>query len=107
MKPLSQKDPASLLIKAGLLFLATLCLLIGVVGIVLPIIPGILFLGLGAWLLARVSGRAATRLEAQPTWHRARRLWQHSRHLGIAGKMHLAALLLGKSLVDSLRKISG
>ncbi|MCI5108040.1 MAG: DUF454 family protein [Pseudomonadales bacterium] len=106
MKPLSQKDPASLLIKAGLLLLAALCLLIGVVGIVLPIIPGILFLGLGAWLLARVSGRAAASLEAQPAWHRARRFWLRSRHLGIVGKMHLAVLLLGKSLVDSLRKIS-
>ncbi len=107
MKQLSPQDPASFLIKAGLILLAALCLLIGVVGIVLPIIPGILFLGLGAWLLARVSRRAAARLEAQPGWQRTRRFWQRSRHLGIARKTQLAMLLLCKSLVDSLRKITG
>jgi uncharacterized membrane protein YbaN (DUF454 family) len=106
MKQLLQQEPAGLLIKTGLLLLAALCLLIGLVGIVLPIIPGILFLGLGAWLLARVSRRAAARLEAQPGWRRARRFWQRSQHLGFAGKMQLALLLLCKSLVDSLRKCS-
>ncbi len=38
---------------------AGICLLFGVIGLVLPIIPGIVFLAIGAMLLGKVSSRFA------------------------------------------------
>jgi uncharacterized membrane protein YbaN (DUF454 family) len=106
MKQFQNTKPDNLLLKTGILLLAGLCLLIGVIGVVLPIIPGILFLGLGAWLLAKVSRRAAAHLDARPGWQKAQRFWYRSRHLGIVGKLQLSLLLVCKTIVDSLRKIS-
>lgn len=101
------EPPAPVLLRFALLVLAVLCLLIGIVGIVLPIIPGILFLALGAWLLARVSRRAAARLDAHPGWQKGQRIWYRSRHLSPGDKLRLTTLLACRSVLDGIRRLTG
>lgn len=97
--------PQSILMKMLLLTLASLCLLLGVIGLLLPIIPGIVFLVLGAWLLARASSRAAAQLDTHPGWQKGRRFWLRSRYLNSRDKLRLTVLLACRSLVDGIRRI--
>lgn len=60
MKHITKPDqPSHWLLRALYGIGAGICLLLGVIGLVLPIIPGIVFLAIGAMLLGKVSSRFA------------------------------------------------
>lgn len=84
---------------------AGVCLVLGVVGIILPVIPGLLFLALAAILIARVSRRAANYLDEHPGWRRQQRLWERSQHLAFHERVQLASLLTVRYVVDGLHNI--
>lgn len=78
------------------------CLVVGVAGLVLPIIPGIVFLGLAALIAARWSPAL------ERTMRRSRTLGGYLdqtagfRHLSPARQIELGAWLTLKALVDSV-----
>lgn len=103
------KSTESLLKLTGRLLLALIAgifLLIGVVGLVLPIIPGIVFLALGAWLLTRISSRAADYVQQHAGWQKMTRWRQRTRHLNIAERCYLGVLLGCRKIVSGLQKIT-
>lgn len=85
---------------------AGVCLVLGVVGIILPVIPGLLFLALAAILIARVSRRAANYLDEHPGWRRQQRFWKRSQHLAFHERVQLACLLTVRYVVDGLHNLS-
>ena len=63
------KNPSSslsfkqIIVKAVLVVVIGLCLILGIIGLILPVIPGILFLFIGAILLSKLSTRFASYLK--------------------------------------------
>ncbi|MDX1491682.1 MAG: DUF454 family protein [Pseudohongiellaceae bacterium] len=69
------KKPSSFVTKACALVLCAVLLLLGVVGLILPIIPGVLFLFLAFYVLTKVSKRVAAIAHDQAWFsHHARKL---------------------------------
>ena len=91
--------------RALILFAAGICLLLGVVGIVLPVIPGILFLVLAIWLIARISTRTANYLNSHPQWQRQQRFWDRARHLSLSQRAQLGFWLAGRMLVEGSKNL--
>lgn len=57
---------------------------IGLIGLILPIIPGIIFLLVAAYLITRVSRRGAAYINSQPSYR------EHARPIRAAGKLSFA-----------------
>jgi uncharacterized membrane protein YbaN (DUF454 family) len=68
--PKLRKAPLSFASKVLGVILVALLLFVGVIGIILPIIPGILFLFLALYVLTRVSRRVAVIAHRQPWFSR-------------------------------------
>lgn len=83
-------------IKAGYLTLACLSLLIGMVGIVTPLLPTTPFLLLSAWSAAKSSPRLHRWLTTHPRLSKPLRAWQQERAIPSSAK-RLAILMLGSS----------
>lgn len=91
--------------KTMLIAVIGICLILGVIGLILPVIPGILFLLIGAVLLSKLSTRFAGYLK-QNTWAQK---WQRRgnsfRQLNNGHKLKLSFLMAAKSLVDSMESV--
>ena len=91
--------------KAVLVVVIGLCLILGIIGLILPVIPGILFLFIGATLLSKLSTRFASYLK-QNTWTQK---WQRRgdafRKLNNGHRFKLSFLMAAKSVVDSLESV--
>lgn len=84
-----------------------LFLIIGVIGLVLPIIPGVLFLGLAALLLARLSSRFADYLHGHPRYRRWHRLQRRSAGLNWYQRCKLGVLLAARSVLNGVARLCG
>ena len=98
----SETDKLPFPVKAVALVIVALFVVIGVIGLVLPVIPGIVFLGLAALLLAKVSSRFAFFLDQQPLWHRLRRQWRSLRLMSLTQRIKLMGLYCLRGLIDGL-----
>jgi uncharacterized membrane protein YbaN (DUF454 family) len=78
------------------------CLLLGVVGLVLPIIPGLLFLFIAAVLLTRVSSRFANAMEQHHGFSKSMRFVRSAQHLSIGEQIKLSGLVLVKSVISGI-----
>jgi uncharacterized membrane protein YbaN (DUF454 family) len=86
--------------------LAAFCLLLlGLVGLVLPIIPGLLFLFLAAWLMTKVSRRFAALLDDNPHLARHHGFLQRTRGLSGLQRAKLAAWVMAKTVVKGLQAV--
>jgi len=85
---------------------AGICLILGIVGIVLPIIPGVLFLVFAAILLSRVSRRARNYLDQHDGWQRQRRFWDRTRFLAFHERVQLACLIAGRTAINGIQQLS-
>jgi uncharacterized membrane protein YbaN (DUF454 family) len=96
---------AQLIRKTAMMAAIGICLILGVIGLVLPVIPGILFLFIGAMLLSKLSTRFAGLLK-QNTWAQK---WQRRagsfRQMNNARTLKLSFLIAAKSLVDSMESV--
>jgi uncharacterized membrane protein YbaN (DUF454 family) len=96
------KTPSSLTTKIAVWAFVIACVAIGIVGLVLPIIPGLLLLAIAAVVLAR----RFPWLEARLRRHRA--IGKHLDRsdaflrLSVAAQVKVAALLCVKLLLDTL-----
>jgi hypothetical protein len=84
---------------------AGVCLILGVIGILLPIIPGLLFLFLALWLTAKASRRAARFLDEHPAWRKQQRFWDRARFLTWYERAQLGVLLAGRLLLDGAQDL--
>jgi uncharacterized membrane protein YbaN (DUF454 family) len=87
------------LIAAGVI---VVCLLLGIAGLVLPLIPGLLFLGLAAIVAARVSPRFAETLRQNETLRGYLDRTEGFGSLPLDQKVKLAGLLILKALIDGV-----
>jgi len=96
----SQIGHVSAKLIAILLILA--CLALGAVGILLPIVPGILFLAIAAILLARHFPLTERWLRRNETMNGYLDSAEGFSGLDLAGKIRFGALLGAKILIDSI-----
>lgn len=82
-------------------------LLIGLLGLILPLIPGILFLLLAVLLLTRLSRRAKTRLYAQPWFNHQMRYLRTAAALPFRQKLSLGFLMLSRGVINALSSLAG
>jgi len=96
---------AQLIRKTAMIAVIGICLILGVIGLILPVIPGILFLFIGAVLLSKLSPRFAGLLK-QNTWAQK---WQRRagsfRQMNNGHRLKLSFLMAAKSLVDSMESL--
>jgi len=83
---------------------AAIALLIGALGLIIPIIPGILFATIAVVLFANASQRFRRRLHASPRTRPYLTRWDNSGALPVTDRARLAALLLYAAAADSLRR---
>ncbi|MCG8414006.1 MAG: YbaN family protein [Pseudomonadales bacterium] len=100
-----ESDAMPFAAKAIALVVVAIFAIIGVIGLVLPIIPGIIFLGLAAWLLAKVSSRFAFFLDGQPLWQKLRRRWHSIQFLSIVQRAKLVALYTARGIVEGVENL--
>ncbi len=90
--------------RAFLLSLAVCLLLLGVVGLVVPILPGMLFLALAAISFSAVSPRFQRTLERHPTWRGWQRRWRSGRGLPLFHRIRLAFWLTAEATLNSITR---
>jgi len=79
--------------------------IVGLIGLILPIIPGIVFLLLALYLLTRVSRRVANYMHRQPWYHQRMRDFSAASKLSWTGKIRLSLLVLARGVVDAIRAL--
>jgi uncharacterized membrane protein YbaN (DUF454 family) len=87
------------------LLLAFLFLLLGIVGILLPIIPGLLFLFLAALLIVRISRRASEMAHGHRGFSRLLRHWNAATRLPVVEQIKLSMLYVARSLLSGIRSV--
>jgi uncharacterized membrane protein YbaN (DUF454 family) len=87
------------LIAAGVI---VVCLLLGFAGLILPLIPGLLFLGVAAIVAAKLSPRFAATLRQNDTLRGYMDRTEGFSALPLDGKIKLAGLLFLKVLIDGV-----
>jgi uncharacterized membrane protein YbaN (DUF454 family) len=87
------------LIAAGVI---VVCLLLGLAGLILPLIPGLLFLAVAAIVAAKLSPRFAATLRQNDTLRGYMDRTEGFTALPLDGKIKLAGLLVLKMLIDGV-----
>jgi uncharacterized membrane protein YbaN (DUF454 family) len=87
------------LIAAGVI---AVCLLLGVAGLILPLLPGLLFLGVAAIVAAKLSPRFAELLRRNETLRGYLDRTQGIGNLTLEEKLKLVGLLVVKALIDGV-----
>ncbi|HLT62984.1 MAG TPA: DUF454 family protein [Pseudohongiella sp.] len=88
----------------ALVFIAAF-LVIGVAGLILPIIPGVLFLFLAALLATRVSSRVARYAHNHPWFRQHLHHWHASGKLSMSERAKLALLLTARSCIKAVQAL--
>lgn len=78
------------------------CLLVGVAGVILPLIPGLLFLAIAAVVAAKVSPRFAATLRRNETLRGYLDRTEGIEQLPLDQKLKLAGLLCVRAVVDGI-----
>jgi uncharacterized membrane protein YbaN (DUF454 family) len=105
MKPESMRSSAPVVSFAAKAFAAVailVCLVVGAIGLVLPIVPGILFLGLAALIAARWSPALERALRRNPTLGGYLDKTAGFERLSWPRQIELGAWLALKAIVDSI-----
>jgi uncharacterized membrane protein YbaN (DUF454 family) len=87
------------LIAAGVI---VVCLLLGLAGLILPLIPGLLFLGIAAIVAAKVSPRFAETLRQNETLRGYLDRTDGFGDLPLDQKLKLGGLLILKAMIDGV-----
>lgn len=97
--------PVPLLYKIALSVVIVAFLLIGLVGLILPVIPGILFLVLALFLMTRVSRRAATYAHSQPWFHRHMRQLNATSHLSMTDRLKMGLWISARATINAAKRL--
>lgn len=82
------------IVRVGLLVLGVASVILGVIGIFLPVLPTTPFILLAAWCFLRSSERAHDWLYRQPLFGRALRNWESNRAISRSNKVLAIAAIL-------------
>lgn len=80
---------------------------LGLIGLILPVIPGVLFLFLAVLLATRLSRRVSQAAHANPWFRQHMHTWQTSAKLPLGRKLALSALLVVKGMLNAIRATAG
>lgn len=80
---------------------------LGLIGLILPVIPGVLFLFLAVLLATRVSRRVSQAAHANSWFRQHMHTWQTSARLPLGRKLALSALLIVKGMLSAIRAAAG
>jgi uncharacterized membrane protein YbaN (DUF454 family) len=97
--------PIPLIYKIGFSVLIAVFLVIGLIGLILPIIPGILFLVLAVFLMTRVSRRAATYAHSQAWYHRHMGQLNATRHLPAGDRLKFGFLIAARGTINAIKRL--
>ena len=89
--------------RAALMCLGGLLTVLGLIGLVIPILPGVLFLILAAVCFSATSPKFQARLERHPAWRGWRLRWRESRGLPLIRRLQLAFWLTAEATTNALR----
>lgn len=98
----SKHQAMPFLLKGLCLVLVGIFVLLGIVGLVLPIIPGILFLFLAALLLAKVSSRFDAMLNRNREMRYWRRRWDTTSALPLMQRVKLSFWVIARAAVNGV-----
>jgi len=91
------------MLKSILLYVTAVGLLVlGLIGLVIPVIPGVLLLIGAAFCASAASPRVRERLHRIPTMRRVHRRWHASEGLGIIDRLKLALRLGADTMASSI-----
>ena len=82
-----------------------LFLIVGIIGVILPIIPGLLFLFLALYVLTRISRRAAAMAHRQPWFSRYAKKLDSANHLPVLTRIKLAGLVIAAATVSGMQLV--
>lgn len=77
-------------------------LLLGVIGLILPVIPGIIFLFLALYVLTRLSRTVAAYAHSKPWFRQYLRHLHLAKGLSLGARVRYGALLTARGIVDGL-----
>lgn len=87
--------------RAALIIAAIAFSLLGLVGLLIPILPGFLFLILAAVCVSALSPRFERRLARHPAWRGWRLRWRQSHGLPMHRRLQLAFWLSAEAVMKS------
>jgi uncharacterized protein len=99
---MSKAVPRSPSCKAAACVLVIACVVVGVAGLVLPVIPGLLFLAVAAYIAARHFPSVDARLRGHRALGRHMSNADRFRRLSLGGKVQVAGWLGLKVIVDGV-----
>ncbi|KKO12748.1 DUF454 family protein [Pseudohongiella sp.] len=100
--PTPQFNPLPLYAKVIALVVIVGFVLLGIIGLILPIIPGVLFLFLAALLLTRVSRRASAYAHNQPWFRKQLQSWHATAGLSWGQRARLSFWVAAKAVVQGV-----
>ncbi len=78
-------------------------LLLGLIGLVFPVIPGLLFLFLALLLLTRISGRAAAWAENHHWFRQQNRILQRAGAMSVTDRVRLGLLVGARAMIQGMQ----
>ncbi|MGD8416640.1 MAG: DUF454 family protein [Pseudomonadales bacterium] len=94
------------MIKRVLLFaLGSMLVLVGLIGLLVPVLPGVLFLLLAAPCFAALSPRWQGRLARHPIFRGWQLRWRQSRGLPLIARIRLAFWLTAEAALAAVRRV--
>ena len=101
----AKKQPLAMIYKLGGGLLVLCLLILGVIGLIMPIIPGLLFLFLALFVLTKLSRRVSAYAESKPWFRYHLRHLQAASGLGLGARVKLGALIVARSAVQGLESV--
>jgi uncharacterized membrane protein YbaN (DUF454 family) len=89
--------------RAALFSLGSALTALGLIGLLVPILPGVLFLVLAGVCFSAMSPRFQDRLERHPAWRGWRLRWRESRGLPLLRRVQLAFWLTAEATMNAIR----
>ena len=90
--------------RAALTLLGSALVLLGLIGLVVPILPGFLFLALAAVCFSALSPGFQRRLDRHPAWRGWRLRWRQSRGLPLLRRFQLGFWMTAEAGMAAIRR---
>lgn len=99
------KHSLPLMYKLGGALLVGCLLILGVIGLIMPILPGILFLFLALFVFTKLSRRASAYAHSKPWFRYHLRHLQAASGLSIGARVKLGALIVARGTVQGIETV--
>ena len=83
--------------------LGLVLVVLGLIGLLVPVLPGLLFLGAAVVCFSATSPRLQSRLDRHPAWRGFRRRWREGRGLPALRRLQLGFWITAEATLNTLR----